>query len=137
MTNIQEGVVDKTEQVVVNNSEQQQNTTIVTEDAKTNTIKEKCDTINVTLNEPVDEPVNRTRRAIYIFTVSAFSLISSAAFVVFGYESKIAEHYVLALLDLVEIIAIIYVTASVMDKSKLLSKIGDAVMERRSKGRDT
>lgn len=129
MSNTQEGVVDnKPEEQVVT-------TTTVSEPDKTTTTttteEKECDSVNVTITEPVDEPVNRTRRAIYIFLISAFGLIASTSLVAFGYESRISESFVLRLVDLVELVALIYVTASVMDKSKILSKIGDAVMARR------
>jgi hypothetical protein len=135
MSNTQEGVVDqKPEEVVVDNSttppepDKTTNTTVAEKEEKE---EKECDSISVTIKEPTDEPVNRTRRAIYIFLISIFGLTASTSLVAFGYESRISESFVLRLVDLVELVALIYVTASVMDKSKILSKIGDAVMARR------
>lgn len=94
---------------------------------------EKCDNDNITVNlkENTDEPVNRTRRAYYIFAVTAFCLLSASTFVGMGYESRISEHFALRLIDLVEILSIIYVSAGVLDRSNFLSKIGEAISNRR------
>lgn len=92
-------------------------------------------TNNITLAEPADEPVNRTRRAFYIFAVTAFSLVISSLYVGLGMDSKIVEHFVLGLLDLVEIIAIVYVSAGVIDRSEILKKVGEAMNNRPSRRR--
>lgn len=84
-------------------------------------------TNNITVTEPADEPVNRARRSYYIFAVTAFSLVMASVVVLIGMDSKIAEHFSLGLLDLVEILAIIYVSAGVIDRGKILNKVGEAI----------
>lgn len=102
--------------------ESESNSTTVNSDGEVCSI-----TNNITVTEAKDEPVNRTRRAYYIFAVTAFSLVMASAVVLIGMDSKIAEHFSLGLLDLVEILAIIYVSAGVIDRSKILNKVGEVV----------
>lgn len=78
-----------------------------------------------------EEPVNRKRRAYYIFTVTAFSLFSSVGLIIFGYENSISEKVALSLLDLVQVFGIVYVTAGVIDRGGVIAKVIEATRRRR------
>lgn len=78
-----------------------------------------------------EEPVSRTRRAYYIFSVTAFSLISSVGLIIFGYESTISEKVALSLLDLVQVFGIVYVTAGVIDRGGVIARVIEATRRRR------
>lgn len=79
-----------------------------------------------------EKPVNRTRRFIYIALVTAACLASALAIVFCGYDSRLAERVAEGMLDIVQIVVLSYVTASVTDRSGLLGKVGDAFLAKRA-----
>lgn len=81
------------------------------------------------------EPVNRTRRFVYIATITAFALLSAAFLTFEGRTSSLSVRYVELAMSLVETIALLYLGASVLDRSDVLGKLGDS-LGRRSKTDD-
>jgi hypothetical protein len=81
--------------------------------------------------DPDQEPVNRTRRFVYIATVTATSVILATVIAYTHPEGRVAEAVVDGLLTLAQIVAIAYVTASAVDRSNILGKIGESIGGRR------
>jgi len=71
-------------------------------------------------------PVNRTRRAIYVFGVSLWCLAVPTAVVFLKIDSPLAELVVKSMLGIVTAVAVTYLGTSTIDRSNILGKLGDA-----------
>lgn len=72
------------------------------------------------------EPVNRTRRAVYVFGVTGWCLVCPVAAVYMGYDTPLAEIVVKAMLGIVPILIGFYLSTSTIDRSNILSSFGKA-----------
>lgn len=70
------------------------------------------------------------RRAIYVFGVTVFSLVTAVALVVMGYTGDLATKLVGGLIDLVSTLALLYLGAGVVDRSQILHRLGDSFNRR-------
>lgn len=75
--------------------------------------------------ERAQEQVSLTRRSIYAFTTTFFCLTLVAYVVWSGNTTSLAEKAVGALMGFAETMAMLYLGASVIDRSKVLTKIGE------------
>lgn len=72
-----------------------------------------------------------TRRMVYVFATTAFCLIAATALVACGYQGDLVGKFVTGLLDLISTISMLYLGAGVLDRSQILSKVGDGFARRR------
>ncbi|XAI96063.1 hypothetical protein [Microcystis phage Mwe-JY26] len=87
--------------------------------------------------EPTQTPINRTRRFAYIALVTAAAMGGALSIPLAGFDNRVAERAVEGLLGLAEIVVIVYVGASVTDRSGLLGKLGDAMASRNKPKQET
>ena len=80
------------------------------------------------------QPVNRTRRAIYVFAVTATALGGAIGLAVWGPDTGTAENTARGLIGIAQTVIVAYLGASVVDRSDVLGKLGDAAKTRKGQG---
>ena len=65
------------------------------------------------------------RRYVYAFGVTVFVILFDAFLVLMQYESTLAQLFVKASMELVGAIALYYLCAGLIDRSRILDRIGD------------
>lgn len=70
-----------------------------------------------------DNRPNRTRRAIYVFGLTASLLLSSIYFTAFPTTSGIANNYVDQAFGVIQIVVLSYLASSSIDNADLLTKV--------------
>lgn len=84
----------------------------------------------VTTDEFKAQRWSAIRRAFYIGCTTAFCLVMPSVFVLMGYEGMLVERTSQALLSLAELLAMLYLGAGVIDRSKVLDKIGEGLAKK-------
>ena len=72
-------------------------------------------------------PVSRETRRAYVFFVTLFALLTLAGMIIFGSTGAVAIAIANGLINIVELNIMFYVGASVLDRSDMLGKIGNAL----------
>lgn len=83
-------------------------------------------------SERAQEQVSLTRRSIYAFATTFFCLTLVAYLTIWGTPSSMTEKTVGALMSFTETMAMLYLGASVIDRSRVLTKIGEKWGENRT-----
>lgn len=81
--------------------------------------------------------VYRRWRRGYVFAITSVSMTLSSFLVFGGFTGTMAELFLKGLIELVSTMAILYVGAGVIDRSQILSKIGDGMKSRRYERTET
>lgn len=76
-------------------------------------------------SDRAQEQVSLTRRSFYAFSTTFYCLLIVGYIVWSGAASPLAEKTVGALMSFAETMAMLYLGASVIDRSKVLTKIGE------------
>jgi hypothetical protein len=74
-----------------------------------------------------NEPVNRNTRRSYVFFLTLFAMSILTGMVIFGSTGAVAIAIANGLINIVELLVMFYVGASVLDRSDMLGKIGNAL----------
>lgn len=76
-------------------------------------------------SDRAQEQVSLTRRSVYAFSTTFYCLFIVGYIIWSGAASPLAEKTVGALMSFAETMAMLYLGASVIDRSKVLAKIGE------------
>jgi hypothetical protein len=79
---------------------------------------------------PPQQPVSRVRRAIFVFLVMAICLGGAIGLALWGPATGTAENTARGLIGIAQTVVVAYLGASVVDRSDVLGKLGDAAKVR-------
>lgn len=82
---------------------------------------------------PVNAPVSRETRRSYVFFVTFFCLVSLILMPVFGAVGLVAEIIAAGFVDIIKLLIVFYIGASVLDRGDFLQGIVGAVGAKRTK----
>lgn len=84
----------------------------------------------VTTDPVKAERYSQIRRASYIMGVTAYCVLMPGVFVLMKIDSGLADLVSRSLLSLAELCVMLYLGAGVLDRSKILDKVGEGIANR-------